>query len=932
MKHVFLVFLITLGSLSHLWAQDFLVFPRKDVQTLSNLPLEACVRDASALVHNLDTKDISKADELSRYGRQLLQLGQHEYAKETFEKALELNNAAYGKKDIRYIKALVDLARAYILLIRYTEAAGMFKEALTTLKATLGTQSKEYLTTLNENALVYARSSDWYKSVQMSKEGIQLLEKRGDKSSIYYAIFLNNLGAALKNTYNYKQAIKYYEQSFKLISNHPRLSISVAANLAEAYALTNHPEKAHQLLKTYRPRAKKILANKDLTFARVWMQYGVAYTVLNDYDNAKACFQEALVTNSLTYTNIHSIPEQADDLMFKNNFLATCGQAGIFMHSVEMYKRIYEQTGDINALKDGYKVVQALAKYGEKLMNSYLSEANKLILFRLGADILFDRSIYYAYELYQHTQESQYIEDAFFYAERSKSTLLVNALRAKENKNLVDLPQNLVEQEKAYKANLKALQKQQIEAVEETEKNNILQQINDLNITIESFKADLKRRYPSYYEHRYNIDLCNLKAVQEMLAVSDKALIEYTLGIENHYAFLVLPDQIKMIQLDIKLDNVEKHTKNLRKALTNYKFMVNSPDDSDSLFTASSRYFYQTFIEPFAQNISLGQHLLIIPDQSLGHLPFETFLTSIPTQAQDFANYPYLIKDYPISYGYSATTLLSHKKRTREVPKRGVLAFAAEYPTITSNSYSHQRGGNLGLVREGLQPLPGAQKEVALMQKYLLGEFYNGMTASEATFKKTAHNYGVIHLAMHGVLDSKNPILSSLVFSEDSSEVEDNFLRAYEIAQLDLNADLVVLSACETGYGKFQQGEGVMSLAYSFAYAGASSVLMSLWKVNDFSTSQIMKHFYINMAKGWTKDKALREAKLEYLKDKENQAAMHPAFWAAFIQMGDVAPVTLLDKCGNTFPEAAFMFVGGAIIGILLLLFLFFRWKKNKAA
>jgi len=572
-----------------------------------------------------------------------------------------------------------------------------------------------------------------------------------------------------------------------------------------------------------------------------------------------------------------------------------------------------------------------LAKYGEQKMNSYLSEENKLILFRLGADVLFDMSIDFAYEIYQHTQEYTYLEEAFFYAERSKSTLLTNSLKSEKSNSLEQLPAKLLEEENEHKAILKKLQREQLEAVTKIEKERIQKRINDLNLHIEHFKDKIKKKYPEYYEYRYSVKLNTIKDIQAFLKDKNSVLIEYALGLYADYAFVIGKDFVELVALDIDKRAYQVQTLNLRNTLTNYRMLTKEKAQADLLYRNAATYFYQTFMEPLLQNIAKGQHLIIVPDQSLGHLPFETFLTKTPTKEQDYGNYAYLIKDYPVSYSYSATVLLSHQQKAHRAPKRGVLAFAAEYPA-TPNPITYQRGGNLGAVREGLQPLPGAQEEVALMEKYLLGEFYNGAMADEETFKETAHNYGVIHLAMHGVLDSKHPILSSLVFSENDSDKEDNFLRAYEIAQMDLNADLVVLSACETGYGKFQQGEGVMSLAHSFAYAGASSVLMSLWKVNDLSTSQIMKNFYINIAKGWTKDRALRHAKLKYLKNKDNgNTVLHPAFWAAFVQTGDVAPLDLLDKCGNTFQQTGLMIAGEILLGLLLLIYGVRRWRARKA-
>ena len=131
-------------------------------------------------------------------------------------------------------------------------------------------------------------------------------------------------------------------------------------------------------------------------------------------------------------------------------------------------------------------------------------------------------------------------------------------------------------------------------------------------------------------------------------------------------------------------------------------------------------------------------------------------------------------------------------------------------------------------------------------------------------------------------------MLSSLAFTENKDSLEDNFLQAYEISRLHLKADMVVLSACETGFGKFEQGEGVVSLARSFMYAGVPSLIVSLWQVNDQSTAIIMDVFYKNLAQGMNKAEALRQAQLSWLKLKnpDYEHPEHPYYWAAFDLVG----------------------------------------------
>jgi CHAT domain-containing protein len=172
------------------------------------------------------------------------------------------------------------------------------------------------------------------------------------------------------------------------------------------------------------------------------------------------------------------------------------------------------------------------------------------------------------------------------------------------------------------------------------------------------------------------------------------------------------------------------------------------------------------------------------------------------------------------------------------------------------------------------------------------------------------------------LIDESEPEFSSLVFAEDGDAQEDNFLYAYEIKQSKLNASLVVLSACETGAGKYQRGEGVMSIGRGFMYAGVPSVVMTLWKLNDQSAAELIGNFYKNLANGMQKDKALQQAKLEYLEASNNNTA-HPALWACFMQLGDYSGIKI-EKV-NYFN---YLILAGLLLAALGVLFFYLRKRK----
>jgi CHAT domain-containing protein len=163
-------------------------------------------------------------------------------------------------------------------------------------------------------------------------------------------------------------------------------------------------------------------------------------------------------------------------------------------------------------------------------------------------------------------------------------------------------------------------------------------------------------------------------------------------------------------------------------------------------------------------------------------------------------------------------------------------------------------------------PLPGASEEVENISSHIKTTAFADYLAQENTFKEQAPDFDILHLAMHTIINDSLPMFSKLVFSKpDENTTDDGFLNTYEIYNMKLSARMAVLSACETGSGKLQKGEGVMSLARGFIYAGCPAIVMTLWQVEDKSGSEIMGNFYSYLSKGKRKDVALRMAKLKHL-------------------------------------------------------------------
>jgi CHAT domain-containing protein len=218
-----------------------------------------------------------------------------------------------------------------------------------------------------------------------------------------------------------------------------------------------------------------------------------------------------------------------------------------------------------------------------------------------------------------------------------------------------------------------------------------------------------------------------------------------------------------------------------------------------------------------------------------------------------------------------------------------------------------------------LSELPFALQEAKYVAKIPGGKHYLNHEASETRYKSEAANYSIIHLAMHTIVNDQNPMNSALVFAQVKDSLNDGMLYTYEVYGIPLRAKMIVLSSCNTGSGTLSSGEGILSLARGFLYSGSQSVVMSLWKIEDRSGTDIIKMFYDNLEKGMSKSKALKKARYEYLKNT-SQLRSHPYFWSTLVVFGDTTPVF--------FPWKIFVIC--CLLSVIVVLSLFFYFRKRK--
>jgi CHAT domain-containing protein len=217
--------------------------------------------------------------------------------------------------------------------------------------------------------------------------------------------------------------------------------------------------------------------------------------------------------------------------------------------------------------------------------------------------------------------------------------------------------------------------------------------------------------------------------------------------------------------------------------------------------------------------------------------------------------------------------------------------------------------------------LPGTNKETESIRKIIKGNnlFLENENATESEFKIRSNDYQILHLAVHGMGDYESSINSRLVFKNKLDSLNDGNLFLYEVYNLNLNnSRLAILSACETGIGKEFKGEGIFSMARGFARAGCPAIIMSLWKVNDIVSAELMTEFYKNLKKGKKINESLRAAKVHYIKNAD-PSAVYPGNWAAFVPLGQVEAI--YNNKINLF------IIIGLILSVFLILIILLRRK-----
>ena len=489
--------------------------------------------------------------------------------------------------------------------------------------------------------------------------------------------------------------------------------------------------------------------------------------------------------------------------------------------------------------------------------------------------------------LYSKTTNPGFLEKAFEYSEKSKVAGLLASTRELKAAQF-HIPSEIADSEKKLQRNISLFNARITDEINRDKPDTILigkwrEDLLETTVKRDSLIKVFENQYPGYYAIKYNAHVAELKDIPEIFGRKVN-YINYV--ISDTILYILVANRKHQQLLAIPVDS--SFYDNIRQ----FRNLLSIPSPSDNAKIAYRKYqsigyqLYKTLINPIRPFL-ISDQLVISPDNILSYLPFET----IPTTPDSgdrilYRELAYLMNDFDISYTYSATFMAESVKKEYSIGNK-VIAFAPNYP----DSVDIQSVLMNGQAETGILPdLPYARQEAEYVSDITGGKLFLNDKARESVYKAESGRYDIIHLAMHTILNDKDPMNSTLIFSPEIDTIDDRYLKTYEVYGIPLKAKMVVLSSCNTGTGFLYSGEGILSLARGFIYSGSQSVVMSMWEIEDRSGTEIVKMFYKNLKKGNSKSVALRKARIAYLK-KSDQLRSHPYFWSTLVIYGNNTPL-----------------------------------------
>jgi CHAT domain-containing protein/tetratricopeptide (TPR) repeat protein len=782
------------------------------------------------------------------------------------KKALEI--ARELKDQGLQAKSLINVGLYYFRLIDYSRALNSYSDALDLARSTHNREDESLclknISLILMNLGMYERSLDYLQAACDIDRQIGNTNFLSRNMNTLGEAF-RNLGLIFSNKEDLAKALKYFTEAFDSAKKNgdQQMELISMNNIGNVHRDLENYETALNFLRPALEAAEK--AGEGEAQVEILTNMGICSLKTGNFQQAQRYFQKAVERGGEI---------GAEKLLWEPLFYL--GQCQEHMKAdglaLDCYRDSIAAIDHIRShiLADSYKV-----GFGKNKTRVYESLISLL------------------YRLYKNEATGEGAKEIFSAVEKAKARAFLESLGELKNDFRSQLNLPLKKREGEISTRISSLLKEMSQgALSRSKMADLQDELKQSEDEYLRLIARMRTEAPEVADMISPLPV-GVEQVQERLLDEKTAVLEYFLGDGQSFLFSLTKKGFSFFPLPPKNE--------LEKSIAAYTKFLSEPPKGEWRGRPAAERLSRVLLSAALKTLPASvERLVIIPDGLLYYLPFETLALFPQDQSsgEDF-----LISKYDVSYAPSCSSLLllNERKKKERYPKI-LLAFGNPlYPS--DSSLSGKRKISLaGIMKETYEgqgfdfsSLAQSKQEIKEISR-LFGkndrDVYLGKDACEETVKKIRlGDYQIIHFACHGFLDEKMPFRSALVLSSAEDDKEDGFLQAREIANLHLAAELVVLSACQTGRGYMEKGEGILGLTRTFFYAGARSVVSALWEIGDKATAELMGQFYYHLSRENGKARALRLAKLSLLKTKY----AHPFYWAGFVLHGEFSSALVFD-------------------------------------
>lgn len=834
-------------------------------------------------------------------------LGEYKEGIAHFEKAIQIYEQVHKAATEKTADCFNDMGTCYGRLGDYEQELNCYEKALTIRLQLTNLDSESLVESYHNIGHVHGQNKQYDKQLTYLHKALDLSLQQIERSDPELAFSYHSMGWAYHFLEQNEKAAFYHNKALELREN----------TLAKDHILLAQSHNHLAWLKFNLENYKSAIEHHQKALTIRLQHFGALHEdcIISNHGIAK-CYQRLGKYEQALQQLQDCLQKLVPD--FEANDLSQNPSLQSYTFPLRLYECLRDKawcfhlqyqntTRDLQSLQLAFETYLLTTQLIDRIRNSYQGEGSKLMLAE-ETTWLFEHAIEAAVNLYEATQKEGYLEAAFTFSEKSKSLLLLSSLKDAAAKIAVSIPSELLQKEQILRKQLTEFDRQIVArqvALEHQQTPNwmvdaALRTLQgkhfDLLQTYNHFIQQLENDYPDYYQLKYEVATVPLKEVEEHLN-SNVCLLSYFVGKKKIYIFEVYSkenatNQTSMVHHFDKPDDFEEVLEEFVEAIE---------DMSRKSFIRKSFQLYEWLIEATSierNDIAVEsendvQNLIIIPHAQLSQIPFEALITQKVFSQTAYKDLPYLLQQFDISYHYSAT-LLCHALALPSISLSN-----REISSISDNSfvgfapiYSQLKPKDLiGFESLTQLELIYTEKEMQSIEQLFENQGFTAKTychleASKAQFLAAIGEQKYIHIAAHGLVNPQQMALSGILLSpENASEsLETGMLYIGESYNLDLSADLVVLSCCESGVGKLASGEGMMAINRGFLYAGAKNVIFTIFKVYDEESALLTKHLYEGILEGMSVTEALSNAKRKLIADEAIEAM--PILWSGYVLIG----------------------------------------------